>query len=204
MEAKYFKIRADFKYANKGRFYRTFLVREDIGLGELGEFIVDIFGGTMEHFFLYRTKEKSYIPSSWIEQWNEFGSIRHEPFKDKTIKDLPEQFMFIYDTGDGWDFDCKIYKRIVVKTVDDEEETPTGFVLEAKGMGIWEDNIGSLYAYLEGEIDKNYNEEDEDRGIYKPWNFEIDKYSEFDDPIDIEELNEQAMYFVPLLKDEIY
>ena len=204
MEAKYFKIRADFKYANKGRFYRTFLVREDIGLGELGEFIVDIFGGTMEHFFLYRTKEKSYIPSSWIEQWNEFGSIRQEPFKDKTIKDLPEQFMFIYDTGDGWDFDCKIYKRIVVKTVDDEEEIPTGFVLEAKGMGIWEDNIGSLYAYLEGEIDKDYNEEDEDRGIYKPWNFEIDKYSEFDDPIDIEELNEQAMYFVPLLKDEIY
>lgn len=204
MEAKYFKIRADFKYANKGRFYRTFLVREDIGLGELGEFIVDIFGGTMEHFFLYRTKEKSYIPSSWIEQWDEFGSIRQEPFKDKTIKDLPEQFMFIYDTGDGWDFDCKIYKRIVVKTVDDDEEIPTGFVLEAKGMGIWEDNIGSLYAYLEGEIDKDYNEEDEDRGIYKPWNFEIDKYSEFDDPIDIEELNEQAMYFVPLLKDEIY
>ena len=204
MEAKYFKIRADFKYANKGRFYRTFLVREDIGLGELGEFIVDIFGGTMEHFFLYRTKEKSYIPSSWIEQWNEFGSIRQEPFKDKTIKDLPEQFMFVYDTGDGWDFDCKIYKQIVVKTVDDDEEIPTGFVLEAKGMGIWEDNIGSLYAYLEGEIDKDYNEEDEDRGIYKPWNFEIDKYSEFDDPIDIEELNEQAMYFVPLLKDEIY
>ena len=204
MEAKYFKIRADFKYANKGRFYRTFLVREDIGLGELGEFIVDIFGGTMEHFFLYRTKEKSYIPSSWIEQWNEFGSIRQEPFKDKTIKDLPEQFMFIYDTGDGWDFDCKIYKQIGVKTVDDDEEIPTGFVLEAKGMGIWEDNIGSLYAYLEGEIDKDYNEEDEDRGIYKPWNFEIDKYSEFDDPIDIEELNEQAMYFVPLLKDEIY
>ena len=204
MEAKYFKIRADFKYANKGRFYRTFLVREDIGLGELGEFIVDIFGGTMEHFFLYRTKEKSYIPSSWMEQWDEFGSIRQEPFKDKTIKDLPEQFMFIYDTGDGWDFDCKIYKRIVVKTVDDDEEIPTGFVLEAKGMGIWEDNIGSLYAYLEGEIDKDYNEEDEDRGMYKPWNFEIDKYSDFDDPINIEELNEQAMYFVPLLKDEIY
>ena len=204
MEAKYFKIRADFKYANKGRFYRTFLVREDIGLGELGEFIVDIFGGTMEHFFLYRTKEKSYIPSSWIEQWDEFGSIRQEPFKDKTIKDLPEQFMFIYDTGDGWDFDCKIYKRIVVKTVDDDEEIPTGFVLEAKGMGIWEDNIGSLYAYLEGEIDKDYNEEDEDRGIYKPWNFDIKKYSEFDDPVDIEELNDKAMYFYPISEEERY
>ena len=49
MDVKYIKIRADFKYAKKGRFYRTFLVREDIGLGELGELIVDIFGGTMEH-----------------------------------------------------------------------------------------------------------------------------------------------------------
>ena len=60
MLVNYIKIRADFKYATKGRFFRTFLVREDIGLGELGELIVDIFGGTMEHFFMYSTKEKSY------------------------------------------------------------------------------------------------------------------------------------------------
>lgn len=62
MIAKYYKIRADFKYTTKGRFYRTFLVREDIGLGELGELIVAIFGGTMEHFFMYSLKDKAYIP----------------------------------------------------------------------------------------------------------------------------------------------
>ena len=28
-------------------------------------------------------------------------------------------------------------------------------------------------------------------GIYKPWNFDIDKYSEFDNPLDIETLNEE-------------
>ena len=204
MEVKYLKIRADFKYAKKGRFYRTFLVRDDIGLGELGELIVEIFGGTMEHFFMYRTKDKSYIPSSWMEQWNTLGSTRNEPFKDKTILDLPETFMFIYDTGDGWDFDCKIYKQIVTKNIDDEDDVPTGFVLDAKGMGIWEDNIRSLYAYLDGEIDKDYSEEDEERGIYKPWNFDINKYSEFDDPVDIEELNDRAMYFYPISEDDRY
>ena len=204
MEVKYLKIRADFKYAKKGRFYRTFLVRDDIGLGELGELIVEIFGGTMEHFFMYRTKDKSYIPSSWMEQWNTLGSTRNEPFKDKTILDLPETFMFIYDTGDGWDFDCKIYKQIVTKNIDDEDDVPTGFVLDAKGMGIWEDNIRSLYAYIDGEIDKDYSEEDEERGIYKPWNFDINKYSEFDDPVDIEELNDRAMYFYPISEDDRY
>ena len=97
MDVKYIKIRADFKYAEKGRFYRTFLVRDDIGLGELGELIVDIFGGTMEHFFMYHTKDKAYIPSSWMEQWDDFGTSRHEPFKDKTITDLPEHFIFVYN-----------------------------------------------------------------------------------------------------------
>ena len=201
MEVKYYKLRADFKYTTKGRFYRTFLVREDIGLGELGELIVNIFGGSMEHFFMYHTGEKAYIPSSWMDQWDNFARRPHESFKDKTIIDLPERFMFIYDTGDGWDFDCKIYKQMVTKSFEDDEEVPTGYVLDGKGMGIWEDNIRTLFAYFEGEIDKDYNQEDEDRGIFKPWNFDINKYSEFDDPIDIEELNDRAMYFYPSAED---
>ena len=204
MEIKYIKIRADFKYAKKGRFYRTFLVREDIGLGELGELIVNIFGGTLEHFFLYRLKDKSYLPSSWVDEWNYLGRHINEPFKDKTINDLPDSFMLIYDTGDGWDFDCKKYKQIVTKIIKDDEDIPTGFVLDGKGMGIWEDNIRSLYAYFDGEIDKDYNQEDNNRGIYKPWNFQIDKYSEFDNPIDIEELNDKAMYFFPTMEEDRY
>ena len=205
MEKKYYKIRADFKYTTKGRFYRTFLVREDIKLGELGELIVDIFGGTLEHYFLYRLQDKSYLPSAWVEEWNSLGSRKeNEPFKDKEIKDLPERFIFIYDTGDGWDFDCKIYKQMVTKVFEDDEDIPTAFVLDAKGMGIWEDNIQSLYAYLEGKIDKDFSGEDEERGIFKPWNFDIKKYSEFDDPVDLEELNDKAMFFFPIGEEDRY
>ena len=123
---------------------------------------------------------------------------------NKTIKDLPERFIFAYDTGDGWDFDCKIYKTIVIKEIENDEHIPAGFVLDAKGMGIWEDNIMSLYAYLEGKIDKDFDGEDEEIGIYKPWNFDIEKYSEFDDPVDIEELNDIAMNFYPTLDGKIY
>ena len=134
---------------------------------------------------MYGLKNKQYLPSGWVNEWYLERGIDVEAFKDKTIKDLPERFIFEYDTGDGWDFECKIYKKEVIKEIEDDEDIPTGFVLDGKGMGIWEDNIYSLYAYLNNEIDKDYNQEDEERGIYKPWNFDINKYSEFDDPIDI-------------------
>ncbi|MCR5694730.1 MAG: plasmid pRiA4b ORF-3 family protein [Clostridia bacterium] len=203
VEIKYYKIRADFKYAEKGRFYRVFLVKENANLREMGEFIVEIFGGELEHMFLYRLKgNRSYLPESWIEDWNFFSRAENEPFNKKTVEDLPDTFTFEYDTGDGWDFNCKIYKKPVIKEIDDDGDIPFGFVLDAKGMGIWEDEIYTLYAYLEGKIDKDFDGEDEENGIYKPWNFEIDKYSEFDDPVDLEELNKTAMNFIPL--DDVY
>lgn len=199
MQVKYKKIRADFKYAEKGRFYRVFLVREDVSLPELGEFIVTIFGGTMEHFFLFHEQGIDYVDESWLEECDEWVG-----YSDKSLLDLGDKFEFDYDTGDGWDFDCKVYKTEVIKEFEEEDEElwPFGFVLEGKGMGIWEDNISSLYAYLNGEIDKDFDGEDEELCVYKPWNFEITKYSEFDDPIDVDKLNNIAMYFIPDLFDE--
>ena len=199
MEIKYYKIRADFKYAEKGRFYRIFLVKEKADLSELGEFIVEIFGGALEHMFLYRLKGgKSFLPRSWVEEWDVFNNKNDEAFNGKTLEDLTDTFTFEYDTGDGWDFNCKIYKTPVIKEFEDEDDIPFGYVLDAKGMGIWEDNISTLYAYLQGDIDKDFDGEDEDNWIYKPWNFDIGKYSEFDDPVDLEELNEIATEFIPL------
>ena len=202
MKVAYIKIRADFKYCEKGRFYRTFLIKEDAPLQEVGEFMVDILGGSLEHYFLFRNKEMSFIAPSWIEMWNSFGTHKQVSFVGKKICDLGDSFQFEYDTGDGWVFNCKVYKKREIKEFDDDDEPAYGFVLDGKGMGIWEDSISSLHAYLNGEIEKDYNLEDEERGIYKPWNFDIDKYSEFDDPLDLEELNDTAMYFFPTMEDE--
>lgn len=186
---EYTKIRLDFKYAEKGRFYRTVLVKSDIGLAALGEIFVNVLGGTMEHCFLYRSKDVSYLPNEWLE--DSWGDEKEEAYEIHTLEDLSDNFSFEYDTGDGWDFACKKYKKKVNKDSD-----RLVFVLEGAGMGIWEDNIGSLYAYFSGEIDKDYNEEDEERGIYKPWNCYVDKYSEFDNPIDIDVLNDYVENYV--------
>lgn len=69
------------------------------------------------------------------------GNRDNKAFKDKTIKELPEHFVFEYDTGDGWDFDCKIYKTIATKEYEDDEDIPVGFALDAKGLV----NLGRQY-----------------------------------------------------------
>ena len=60
----------------------------------------------------------------------------------------------------------------------------------------------------ENRIDKkafNYihNDFKNIRYIFAP-DFDIKKYSEFDDPVDIEELNDKAMYFYPISEEERY
>ena len=61
---------------------------------------------------------------------------------------------------------------------------------EGAGQGIWEDNIRSLYALFSGEISPLEDHEDEDKEIYFPWNCEIEKFGDFDMPLDLEELNQ--------------
>ena len=198
---KYIKIRADFKYAKRGRFFRTVLVREDATMEELGEFLIEMFGGTFEHMFLFiKEKERiEYVHPSWLKE-DSFGFYKQYSYRDRPFTELGDSFVLCYDTGDGWDFKCKVYRTTKDIPFDDEEDICFGFVLNGAGMGIWEDNIRSLMAYLDGEIPEDFSGEDEENCIYKPWNFDIEKYSEFDNPIDIEDLNEMAKSFVPMLK----
>ena len=184
------KVRLDFKYAKKGRFYRVLLVPAHTKLNDLGCIFVEALKGAMEHCFLFKTKDTSFEPAAFLTEIFFDNSVYMNFY---TIEDLGEKFVFIYDTGDGWDFDCKVYKKSVFLDTKD-----TTVLLEGAGQGIWEDNIGTLYAYFEGDIPHDFNEEDEERGIYKPWNVFVDKYSEFDDPLDIEEENGALNDFVKL------
>ncbi len=176
------KVRLDFKYAEKGRFYRVLLVPTHTKLNDLGCIFVESLHGAMEHCFLFKTKDTSFEPAAFLETIVLDKSVYMNFY---TIEDLGEKFVFYYDTGDGWDFDCKVYKKSVFLDTKD-----TVVLLEGAGQGIWEDNIRTLYAYLGGEIPHDFNGEDEEYGIYKPWNIYVDKYSEFDDPLDIEEEND--------------
>lgn len=178
----YKTIKMEYHY-KKDRFNRTIMVREDINLIELGCVMCTALRTEFEHNFLFRSNKKEYLPDCFLQ---DYVDEKHEfPMKFYSLKDLGDKFVFTYDTGDNWTFDCKVLKK--EKTVVGAE---FGYLVDGKGQGIWEDNACSLLMYLDGEVDPNSNEEDEERGLYLPWNFEIEKYSDFDTVFNIAEEKE--------------
>ncbi len=177
---KYRKIKVSFKeYPN--RFNRVLYVRENISLQELGCVLVAALGGAFEHYFLFENKRISYVPSVFLEDYVLGNEV---DMKDYKMLDLSDTFRFTYDTGDGWEFNIKVYKK-EYEINDEDYEDSLGIIISAVGQGIWEDNIYALYSYLEGKI-KNLNKQDEEEGIYFPWNHHIDSFSQFDDEVDLE------------------
>lgn len=199
----YNKIRVDFKYGPKGRFYRIFLVREDINLFNFCVGLGVLLGSEFEHCFLITCDKENvdYVMAPFMEDL--FGNRDTRYLRNYTLCALPNKFNFEYDTGEGWDFSCKKYKNLVEKSSNEEF-----ILLEGAGMGIWEDNIGTLIALFEGKLDPNSSDNDENEEYYLPWNCEIEKFGDFDKPLDIDEINESLNEFYieinsDLVKQEI-
>ncbi len=180
----YTKIRLDFEYGPKGRFYRVVLVKGNPDLYRLGVYFGSALGATFEHAFMITSKKRdvSYVPAAFME--DPFDGYKY--LGKYHLSDLEDNFRFEYDTGDGWDFLCKRYKKTV--ELDSEQDI---IILEGKGQGIWEDNIGTLYGLFDGTVNPNSTRESDKKGIYKPWNFEIKRFGDFDLPLNIKELNEE-------------
>lgn len=170
---EYFKVKLEFNHKEKDRFYRVLLVKKDLNLVNLGVGIVTAFNGTLEHNFLFTTKTRSYVPRVFMEE----GPMNNDVLMDDyTINDLSKEFSFEYDTGEGYEFKSKIYAKTY--TLDSNEEI---LLIEGAGAGIFEDNISSLYAYLDGDIDKeDSTKELTDNGYVLPWNLNLEKFGDFD------------------------
>ncbi len=180
----YTKLRLDFKYAPRGRFYRVLLIKGNPDLFKLGIAFLTILGAAFEHSFEINIKKgkESYVTAPFLKE-PLFGGLKY--LGNYHLRDLPNKFDFEYDIGDGWDFVCTRYK--INKNI--KEDNKDLIVLEGKGQGIWEDNIGTLYALIDGEINPKETKENSKKGIYKPWNFKINKFGDFDLPLNIEEIN---------------
>lgn len=179
---EYTKIRLDFKHGPKDGLYRVILVKGNPDLFKLSCAFCTIFEATFEHCFLISNNKEDveYVMAPFLED-----GLRNWRYLGKHyLYELPEKFVFTYDTGDGWDFDCKIYKKKV-----EMKSTKEFILLEGHGLGIWEDNIHSLWAYFDGEVDPESDFEDEEKGISLPWNLEMEKYGDFDNPLDIEKIS---------------
>lgn len=188
---KYKRIKISLKeYPN--RLTRTILVNEDTNLVILGCIFCDAFRSEFEHNFLFIKDKTHYSPDVFINEGTN-DLIQEVPMKKYALKDLGDKFTFIYDTGENWEFDCK---------VSDKDEVVNGnklaYLLDGEGQGIWEDNRSSLEAYLNGEIEPESNEEDEEKGLSLPWNFENSSYGDFDN---FDLIEQQDVFDAMLIED---
>ena len=171
----YRKIKASLLEA-PDRFYRVLQVREDVNLEELGVILGTALGAEFEHMFMFRKGKVIFVDEFWMD-----GYFEEYVMKDCGLDVLGDKFRFIYDTGDNWEFDCKIYKKVI-----ENDNDGLAYLIDGEGQGIWEDNKWTLMRYLAGELDPSIAEEDENRGVYFPWNFEIERLSDFDEMFDLE------------------
>ena len=168
----YRKIKASFKFAPNNLF-RTFLVRSDLNLSELGCVLCTMFHAEYEHCFLFETRDATYVPEVFMDDYFTSDWLLMD---DYSLSDLPDKFTFEYDTGEGWDFECRLYKKEEVRS-----DSRRAILIEGAGAGIWEDAKYEFFAWLEGEIPpKKKHTKDE-----LPWNLTFKTFAELDKPLDI-------------------
>lgn len=190
---RYTKVKACFRYA-PDRLYRVLLVPEQVDLLRLAQIIGESVHVEWEHLFEFRKGNTHYVLDADDDLGSLFGDMISKPMQDFDISALGKKAVFEYDFGDGWLFDIQIYKRTVER--DDEK---AAWILEGAGQGIWEDYIGSLYAYFDGRIDDDFEEpEDSEYGL--PWNFKNKHFRDFDKILD---LTAEQEYLDERLKREI-
>ncbi len=170
---EYIKVRFDFLYTERGRFYRTFLVKEDTNLNALCVAFLKSVHSDFDHIYQIIDKKKKRYYAFYPEYDEE------RDLSKSHLHQLSDSFIFEYDMGDGWKFKTHQFKKKV-----ECDSSKSIILIDGKGQCIFEDNIRGLCAYLAGRVDGDCTDED-----ILPCNYAFSKISDFDLPLDIEALN---------------
>lgn len=189
----YKKIKVSFKEFPT-RLNRIMYVRADIDLFTFGVSILTTLEAAFEHYFYFQDQRRHYYPENFEDLFME-TDVYMTNFK---LTDLSKKFILVYDSGEGWEFEVKVSAKPT-------ELRSRQFVhlIEGEGLGLWEDNIHSLSAYLNGEIAADETENNEEKGHYLPWNIPMVKYGDFDQALDINEINETIQNEIELNLSEL-
>lgn len=177
----YTKIRMDFyDQPSKNRFYRVVLVKGNPDLFKLSIMLLTAVKSQFEHCFLIQENSDScYVMAPFMDE----PMYGYKYLGNYHLSDLPDEFTLEYDTGDGWEFNCKKEKETL--ELDFKRDI---MLYEGAGFGILEDNIHTLYGYFSGNIDPQSSEDNEYEGYFLPYQF--DTYGDFDLPLNIRKENE--------------
>lgn len=162
------------------RFYRVIAVAGDPGLYQLGLIIGKSIRCWFEHMFLFRVNRTVFWPDEACEEYED------EPMSLYNLSDLGNKFVFEYDTGEGYEFDCTVMKRKYYDNEDDDCGI-LAKVIEGSGQGIFENDHGTLWKVLNGTADLDRMLDDED--FEAPMNMEeFETLGDFYEPLDFDEM----------------
>lgn len=164
-------------FDDKNRLYRVMYVPEDIILDEFARYIMRTFHAVEGHLYEFSRGKHIFGKSEYSGDFPEWSDIC-----ESRLLDPGNTYKFVYDFGDWWEFEVRIYKKT--------EEIETGnrvIVLEGKGAGIWEDNRTGYLALISGDFPEDQSEDDEENEYYMPWNLDLEKAGETFNDIDPED-----------------
>lgn len=190
---EYTKIKVTSK-DNAKRFFRVLCVKGNPNLNELGALIGLSINCWFEHGYMFYKNRQDYIPGIWSEDRYYDEEVR--VLDDFNLSDLEDHFTYVYDTGENWEFDCKVLKTKYNYEAK-YDDYPLAMVIEGKGQGIFENDHTTFWRYLDGEIDPESSEEDDELMQYLPMNLDFEKYGDFDNPLDLEDM----MYYEEDIED---
>ena len=183
MVHEYYKVKIS-DYSFPERLNRVLAIMPGMDLLTLGAVIGESVGASLEHMYMFSKGRTSFVHYSWLNDWADGNAY---DMADYTIEDLGDEFVYEYDTGEGYEFKCKVYKRKL--TIDDSEfvdedgyeDNPIyAHYIDGKGAGIFENNHYAMDSYLSGELDGKLTELDEEYGYTLPYNLNLEKLEDFD------------------------
>lgn len=162
------------------RLNRIIKVREDLDLFTLGVVLVVALNGQFEYPFVFQTRRRDYL-SRYFGQIDEETQVYMTNYH---LKDLGSNFIFMYDTADSWIFKVKVIN------IEEIRSRKHGFIIDAVGQGIWENELDLLTRYLKGEVRGDIRQGQEEDKLSHLWERKVRPVSDFDRVLDIQSLND--------------
>ena len=144
-------------------FYRDFLIRENVNLLELAIIFADSVYGSLDHLFCLKDNNRTYVTER-----EDVYSPNVLYMSDHHLSDLDSDFLFIYDYGEDWTFKCSVENKSYNKPGNEFV-----YLLDGKGLGIFEDNKDLFMKYMKNGLD--------DSDVEEIWNLPIMEAGEIDE-----------------------
>lgn len=163
------------------RLNRLIAIRPNADLGIVCYAIGNSLNAEFEHIYKIIDGKTHYVRRDLLNNLPFGYENEYRNMRDYTLEDLSNNFKYLYDMGEGYEFDCEILKEpIEVELEDDDQLDPLqARTISGKGLGIFEDGKMALDDYFSGEIKPNRKTGPNEWDVL-PWHLDMKKFGDYE------------------------